>query len=131
MLYGLGFTRIAKRLNDEGVKEPVRARPKRTAKVEVPAVLSAALMTTGITAAPLTDTASTGKTYSVKSGDSLTKIAGEFGVTVKALRSENHLKTDKIVVGQKLTIPGKTSVTSTSAAPVSASTAPTSTSSGQ
>jgi LysM repeat protein len=107
--------------------EPTKLKIGQT--IHIPAVLAAALMTTGITAAPLTDTGSTGKTYSVKSGDSLTKIAGEFGVTVKALRSENHLKTDKIVVGQKLTIPGKTSITTTSTAP--ASTAPTSTSSGQ
>jgi LysM repeat protein len=107
--------------------EPTKLKIGQT--IHIPAVLTAALMTTGITAAPLTDTGNTGKTYSVKSGDSLTKIAGEFGVSVKALRSENHLKTDKIVVGQKLTIPGKTSITTTSAAP--ASTAPTSTSSGQ
>jgi len=107
--------------------EPTKLKIGQT--IHIPAVLTAALMTTGITAAPLTDTMSTGKAYSVKSGDSLTKIAGEFGVSVKALRSENHLKTDKIVVGQKLTIPGKTSITTTSTAP--ASTAPTSTSSGQ
>jgi LysM repeat protein len=99
--------------------EPTKLKIGQT--IHIPAVLTAALMTTGITAAPITDTGSTGKTYSVKSGDSLSKIAGEFGVSVKALRSENHLKTDKIVVGQKLTIPGKTSITTTSAAPASTS----------
>jgi peptidoglycan endopeptidase LytE len=45
----------------------------------------------------------------VKSGDSLTKIASQFGVSVKALRSFNNLKTDKIVVGQKLKVPAKSS----------------------
>lgn len=54
------------------------------------------------------DTSTGGQTYAVKSGDSLTKIAGQFGVSVKALRSANNLKTDKIVVGQKLKIPAKT-----------------------
>jgi LysM repeat protein len=43
--------------------------------------------------------------YTVKSGDSLTKIAGQFGTTVKALQSANNLKTDRIRVGQTLKIP--------------------------
>ena len=60
------------------------------------------------------NSAGNGQVYTVKSGDSLTKIAGQFGVSVKALRSLNSLKTDKIVVGQKLNIPPKTSA-STSA----------------
>jgi LysM repeat protein len=72
------------------------------------------------TAASGSDTNAAGPTYTVKSGDSLTKIAGEFGVSVRNLRSANNLKTDKIVVGQKLKIPGKTG------APASASTTPTS-----
>ena len=45
--------------------------------------------------------------YTVKSGDSLTKIASQFKVSIKALRSANSLKVDKIKVGQKLKIPGK------------------------
>jgi LysM repeat protein len=48
-----------------------------------------------------------GKTYTVKSGDTLGKIAKANGVTVKALRSANLLKTDQIKVGQKLSIPSK------------------------
>lgn len=44
--------------------------------------------------------------YTVKSGDTLTAIAGRYpGVTVRALRSANNLNTDKIRVGQKLRIP--------------------------
>jgi LysM repeat protein len=57
-------------------------------------------------------TASTGgneKLYTVKSGDTLTKIAKSNGVTAKALRAENNLKTDQIKVGQKLKIPSKES----------------------
>jgi LysM repeat protein len=46
--------------------------------------------------------------YTVKSGDTLTGIARRNGTTVKALRSENDLVTDKIRVGQKLKIPAKT-----------------------
>ena len=46
--------------------------------------------------------------YTVKSGDSLGKIAKANKTTVKALRDANHLKTDQIKVGQKLKLPGAT-----------------------
>lgn len=46
--------------------------------------------------------------YTVKSGDNLTRIANQFGTTVRALRSANNLITDNIKVGQKLKIPGTT-----------------------
>ncbi len=74
--------------------------------IHIPAASTAAVSSAG-GAAAAADTTGSGQTYSVKSGDSLTKIANEFGVSIKALRSANNLKTDKIVVGQKLTIPGK------------------------
>jgi LysM repeat protein len=47
------------------------------------------------------------KTYVVKSGDTLFKIAKNYGVSPKTLRTANHLRTDQIKVGQKLTIPTK------------------------
>ena len=47
------------------------------------------------------------KSYTVKSGDNLMKIAKVNGITVKSLRSANALKTDQIKVGQKLKIPSK------------------------
>ena len=53
------------------------------------------------------------QSYTVKSGDTLTKIAARFGVSLKALRTANGLKTDSIKVGQKLKIPGKTSASAT------------------
>lgn len=56
-------------------------------------------------AAPATDEG--GPTYTVKSGDNLTKIAHEFRTTPAALRKANKLKTDKIKVGDKLTVPPK------------------------
>jgi LysM repeat protein len=58
------------------------------------------------------------QTYTVKSGDNLTKIAAQFGTTIKALRTANDLKTDSIKVGQKLKIPAKAS------APVTAPSVP-------
>jgi LysM repeat protein len=45
--------------------------------------------------------------YTVKSGDTLTKVAKAHGTTVKAIESENNLTTTKIKVGQKLKIPAK------------------------
>ena len=43
--------------------------------------------------------------YVVKPGDTLNKIAGSFGITPKAIRQENDLKTNRINVGQALKIP--------------------------
>lgn len=67
--------------------------------------------------------AGTAKTYTVKSGDNLMKIAKANGTSIKALRAANSLKTDQIKVGQKLKIPSKVSVpapesVSTGAVPV-------------
>lgn len=47
------------------------------------------------------------KTYVVKSGDTLSKIARKNGVTLKALRAANNLTTDHIKVGDKLKVPAK------------------------
>jgi membrane-bound lytic murein transglycosylase D len=49
-------------------------------------------------------TASKRTTYSVKRGDTLSSIARRYGVSVNDLRSWNHLKSDKLVVGQRLRI---------------------------
>jgi peptidoglycan endopeptidase LytE len=65
--------------------------------------------------------------YTVKSGDTLTKIASQFGTTIKALRSANNLETDKIKVGQKLRIPSPGSSPATPPAPAPAPAAPTNT----
>lgn len=47
------------------------------------------------------------KTYTVKSGDSLERIAKRNGTTVKALQRANGIKGSSIRPGQKLTIPKK------------------------
>lgn len=46
-------------------------------------------------------------TYTVKSGDTLSKIAKSHGTTIKAIEAANGLSTTKIKVGQKLKIPSK------------------------
>ncbi len=53
------------------------------------------------------------KIHMVKSGENLTTIARDAGISVKALRAANNLKTTQIKVGQKLKIPVK----ATAAAP--------------
>jgi LysM repeat protein len=77
--------------------------------VHIPAPVVAAAGTS--TASGTTDTSNGRQMYVVKSGDSLSKIAGEFAISVKALRSANNLTTDKIVVGQKLKVPVKAPAT--------------------
>ncbi len=49
-----------------------------------------------------------GPVYTVKSGDSLSVIAHAYGVKVGDIKDANGLSSDKIIVGQKLTIPGPT-----------------------
>ncbi|MDQ1143736.1 LysM repeat protein [Bacillus sp. SORGH_AS 510] len=44
--------------------------------------------------------------YTVKSGDSLSKIGVQFGMTVQQLKTLNNLKSDMIYVGQKLKVNG-------------------------
>jgi LysM repeat protein len=55
--------------------------------------------------------------YVVKGGDSLSVIAYKHGLKTAALREANGLKSDKIVVGQKLKVPGakKTPATASTA----------------
>jgi LysM repeat protein len=48
----------------------------------------------------------TGGVHRVVRGENLTAIATRFGVTLAQLRAENGLRSDKILVGQQLRIPG-------------------------
>lgn len=43
--------------------------------------------------------------YTVKSGDSLSKIAKSYGTTVNKIKSANNLKSDFLKIGQELLIP--------------------------
>ena len=96
--------------------------------IHVPTSVAPASTSGGATATPGSTSlgatpATSDQIYTVKSGDSLTKIANQLGVKVKALRAANGLRTDKIKVGQKLKVPEKT--TPTAAAPSSTELVPT------
>jgi LysM repeat protein len=86
--------------------EPTKLKIGQKIHIPAPATSTVAMATGGST-----DSTSSGQVYTVKSGDTLLKIASATGASVKSIRSENNLKTDKIVVGQKLKIPVKASAT--------------------
>lgn len=61
--------------------------------------------------------------YTVRRGDTLTAVAARMGISVAQLRAANGLRGDLINIGQRLTVPGE-SGGSSSTAVASASTAP-------
>ncbi len=86
--------------------EPTKLKVGQTLHIPPPAATPPASRGTGVTSAAVESGGA--QTYTVKSGDNLTKIAAQFpGVTVRALRTVNNLTTDQLKVGQKLRIPGK------------------------
>lgn len=62
------------------------------------------------------------RTHKVRRGDTLGKIGVQYGVTVTALKIANRLKSDQIMVGQVLTIPGGEAAAPSVLAPVIAAT---------
>ena len=52
-----------------------------------------------------TNSATTSRTFVVKSGDTLSKIARANGTSVTALREANHLSNSRVKIGQKIIIP--------------------------
>ena len=57
----------------------------------------------------------------MQKGDSLSSIANKFNTTVEKIRANNHLKSDVIFVGQKLSLSGEkssTSITKLSVVPI-------------
>jgi LysM repeat protein len=121
---GDNFSTIAKKFPGVTVKQIQEANPavqptklQIGQKLKIPAPAPVAPATS---AAPAAVSNAAGEmVYSVKSGDTLTKIATAHHTTVKAIRSANNLTTDKIVVGQKLKIPAVSApVESAPAAPV-------------
>lgn len=84
-------------------------------KIHIPAPTAPATSTAAPAASLLA--ADGTQVYTVKSGDTLSRIAGRLGTTVKAIRSANGLKTDRITVGQKLKVPVKAAAPAPAPAP--------------
>lgn len=99
--YGVGFKAIADA--NPGVN-PNRLKIGQKIVVPAPKTPSSG----SAVAAPAGE--SSVKTYKVKSGDNLMKIAKSQGVNVKEIRALNNLRTDRITVGQTLKIPVKAAV---------------------
>jgi LysM repeat protein len=95
------------------------AKLKVGQKIQVPAGSPAGSATH--TASGGDGAASTGSNsvHIVKAGETLTRIAKQHGVTVKALRSANALKTDRLVAGQKLKVPAHSTTNGAAGAPAS------------
>jgi len=81
-----------------------RAVPQATAKKPAAVHSTAPSIAAPKVSAPVYDGPAT--TYTVKSGDSLSVIAYKHGIKTTVLRAANNLKSDRIIVGQKLQIPG-------------------------
>jgi LysM repeat protein len=113
-----GVTLSALKAANPGV-EPTKLKVGQ--KLTIPAG-GTAPAANGASVAP--DTGMAGETYTVKSGDSLTKIAKAHGTTVKAIKAENNLNTDHIKVGQKLKIPAKAEAAAPAPAPAPVAPAP-------
>jgi len=100
---------------------PKRLKVKQ--KLVIPAGGTAPALATGAapdaTGAVSSDEGTT-TSYTVKSGDTLHKIARKFGTSVKAIEGANNLSTTKIKVGQKLKIPEKADASAPAAAPAPA-----------
>ena len=95
--------------------EPAPAAVTKPSAPEKPVVTSTASTTTK--SAPAATTAATGKVHTVVAGDTLSKIASKYSVSVEALEKANGLTTYSMIrVGQELQIPDK----SGSPAPVAA-----------
>jgi LysM repeat protein len=127
---GDSFAKIARK-NGVSVKAIEAANPgvaptklKVGQKLSIPASSGGAAASSSAGAQPSTGSSTGEEAYTVKSGDTLTKIAKSHGTTVKAIRAENSLNTDHIKVGQKLKIPAKAEAAAPAPAPAPAPVAP-------
>jgi LysM repeat protein len=82
-------------------------------KIGTPLNIPASASTSETSTATASTTDSSGEdVYTVKPGDTLTKIAHSCGTNYKALMALNNLSTTKINAGQKLKLPAKTTAAS-------------------
>ena len=78
-------------------------------KITIPAAKAVEAASAAVAGAVVTDAG--GELYTIKSGDTLDKIAKAHHTTAKAIQAANNLTTTKIIVGHKLKLPAKAEVT--------------------
>ena len=107
---------------------PAMAKAEKTSVATASVVPTGSDATMSATTAGASTTDASGASYTVKSGDSLWKIARQQNVSVSAIKQANNLSGDSLKVGQKLHIPTATAkaTTDTMANGVSAGVASTS-----
>ena len=94
---------VAQIVAANNIKDPNKIYVGQVIKIPLP---SASGSTTTAKATTTTTASGTGKTYTVKAGDTLAAIAGKFNVTLTALEQANNITDpNKIYVGQVLKIP--------------------------
>jgi LysM repeat protein len=127
---GDSFAKIAKK-NGVSVKAIQAANPgveptklKVGQKLSIPASAGGAAAPAMAGGQAATASSMGGEAYTVKSGDTLTKIAKAHGTTVKAIKAASNLTTDHIKVGQKLTIPAKAEAAAPAPVPAPVESAP-------
>ena len=91
--------------------EPTRIKPGDKILIPEAAPAPAGALAQGN--ADTADSGDSGGTYTVKAGDNLTKIARQHKVTISQLRAANHLRTSRVIVGQKLKIPAPAATANT------------------
>jgi len=91
---------------------PPQTTPSASATTSAPEIASESA-----TAPVILDAEAPGTPYVVKSHDSLARIAHQHHVTVAKLRAANSLKSDLLQIGQKLTIPAKTTAVASTTTP--------------
>ena len=102
----------------------LKSGQKLTIPVKAEAPMTAVASATPAPAAPAaTAPAVSGNSYTVKSGDSLWKIAKANNVSVAALKQANNLTSDSLKVNQKLTIPTAATTATATATPAAAASA--------
>lgn len=95
---------VNKEHRNETPKVKKETEPKIEPKVEVKKETETKKNTENKTKTTTKKESGTAQTYTVKSGDNLTGIAGNYNVDVSDIKEWNSLESDKITVGQKLKI---------------------------
>ena len=87
--------------------DPLRIRPGQKINLPAPSQTTEATTLNNTSGAAAAAGGTSEVVYTVKSGDTLTRIAERHKTTVRQLRQANNLATSRLNIGQKLKIPAK------------------------